>query len=62
MATPGQPKLSNPAYCELARDYCLVGATNEVLADFFGLTRRTIQNWIAPPTPTSPTRCARAAL
>jgi hypothetical protein len=24
-----------------------VGATNEVLADFFGVTRRTIQNWIA---------------
>jgi hypothetical protein len=44
MPTPGQPKLYNPAYCELACDYCLVGATNEVLADFFGVTRRTIQN------------------
>jgi hypothetical protein len=47
MSTPGQSKLDNPAYCELARDYCLVGATNEVLADFFGVTRRTIQNWMA---------------
>ena len=47
MATPGQPELYNPTYCELARDYCLVGATNEVLADYFGVTRRTIQNWIA---------------
>jgi hypothetical protein len=47
MSTPGQSKLYNPAYCELARDYCLVGATNEVLADFFGVTRRTIQNWMA---------------
>ncbi len=47
MPTPEQPKLYNPAYCELARDYCLVGATNEVLADFFGVSRRTIQNWIA---------------
>ena len=47
MPTPGQPNLYNPTYCELARDYCLVGATNEVLADYFGVTRRTIQNWIA---------------
>jgi hypothetical protein len=27
MPTPGQPKLFNPTYCELARHYCLVGAT-----------------------------------
>jgi hypothetical protein len=47
MPTPEQPKLYNPAYCELARDYCLVGATDEVLADYFGVSRRTIQNWIA---------------
>jgi hypothetical protein len=47
MPTPGQPKLYNPAYCEFAPDYCLVGATNEVLADYFGVTRRTIPNWIA---------------
>jgi hypothetical protein len=47
MPTPGQPKPFNPTYCELAGDYCLVGATNEVLADCFGVSRRTIQNWIA---------------
>ena len=47
MPTPGQPELYNPTYCDLARDYCLVGATNEVLADYFGVSRRTIQNWIA---------------
>ncbi len=47
MATPGKPTLYKPEYCELARNYCLLGATNEVLSDFFGVTRRTIQNWIA---------------
>jgi len=47
MATPGQPTLYKPEYCELAHNYCLLGATNEVLGDFFGVTRRTIQNWIA---------------
>ena len=47
MATPGQPTLYKPEYNELAHNYCLLGATNEVLGDFFGVTRRTIQNWIA---------------
>ena len=47
MANPGQPTLYKPEYCELARNYCLLGATNEVLGDFFGVTRRTVQNWIA---------------
>ena len=47
MPTPGQPQTFNPTYCELAREYCLVGATNEVLGDFFGVTSRTIDNWIA---------------
>src|SRR5450631_4070388 len=47
MDTPGQPTLYKPEYCELAHNYCLLGATNEVLGDFFGVTRRTIQNWIA---------------
>ncbi len=47
MATPGQPTSYRPEYGELAHNYCLLGATNETLADFFGVTRRTIQNWIA---------------
>jgi hypothetical protein len=47
MATPGHPTSCKPEYCELAHNYCLLGATNEVLAGFFGVTRRTIQNWIA---------------
>jgi hypothetical protein len=47
MATPGQPTSYKPEYCELAHNYCLLGATNEVLGDFFGVTSRTIDNWIA---------------
>ena len=47
MAAPGQPTSYKPEYNELAHNYCLLGATNEVLAGFFGVTRRTIQNWIA---------------
>jgi hypothetical protein len=47
MATPGQPTLYKPEYIELAHNYCLLGATNETLGDFFGVTRRTLQNWIA---------------
>jgi len=47
MATPGQPTLYKPEYIELAHNYCLLGATNEVLGDFFGVTSRTIDNWIA---------------
>jgi len=47
MPAPGQPTLYKPEYIELAHNYCLLGATNEVLGNFFGVTRRTIQNWIA---------------
>jgi hypothetical protein len=35
MATRGQPTLYKPEYCEFAHNYCLLGATNEVLAGFF---------------------------
>jgi hypothetical protein len=47
MATPGQPTSYKPEYIELAHNYCLLGATNEVLGDFFGVTSRTVDNWIA---------------
>ena len=47
MANPGQPTLYKRAHCELVRNYCLLGATNEALGDFFGITRHTIQNWSA---------------
>ena len=47
MSNLGRPTAYKPEYCELAHNYCLLGATNELLRDFFGVARRTIQNWIA---------------
>lgn len=47
MNAPGQPTRYKAEYRELARKYCLLGATNEELGGFFGVTRRTIDNWIA---------------
>jgi hypothetical protein len=43
----GRPTVYKPEYCELAHNYCLLGATAEELAGFFGVTRGTINNWIA---------------
>ena len=34
---------------ELAHNYCLLGATKDELAEFFGISPRTIDNWIATP-------------
>jgi hypothetical protein len=39
MATPGQPTSYKPEYDELAHSYCLLGATNEVLAGFFDVAQ-----------------------
>ena len=47
MNAPGRPTDYKPEYCELGRNYCLLGATNEALAGYLGVTRRTIGNWIA---------------
>jgi hypothetical protein len=47
MSHLGRPTAYKPEYCELAHNYCLLGATAEELADFFGVTRGTINNWIA---------------
>jgi hypothetical protein len=47
MPNTGRPPEYQPELCELAHNYCLLGATNEGLAGFFGVTRRTIDNWIA---------------
>jgi hypothetical protein len=47
MNTPGQPTSYKPEHCVLARNYCLLGATNEELARFFEVSPRTIDNWIA---------------
>jgi hypothetical protein len=35
MVTAGQPTLYKPEYCGLAHNYCLLGATNAELAEFF---------------------------
>ena len=43
----GRPTSYRPEYDELARNYCLLGATNEELGGFFGVSLRTVDNWIA---------------
>ena len=47
MGHPGRPTLYRRDHCELARNYCRLGATNDDLAAFFEVTTRTIDNWIA---------------
>jgi hypothetical protein len=47
MSTLGRPTAYKPEYCELTHSYCLLGATAEELAEFFDVTRGTINNWIA---------------
>ena len=47
MSTMGRPSSYSSDLCELAHNYCLLGATNDELAEFFGVSPRTIDNWIA---------------
>jgi hypothetical protein len=47
MNNAGRPTLYRPDYCEVAHNYCLLGATNEHLACFFEVTSRTVDNWMA---------------
>ena len=47
MTAMGRPTRFHPAMCEEAHNYCLLGATNDQLADFFGVSPSTIDNWIA---------------
>lgn len=47
MTRPGNPTSYKPGYGALAHNYCQLGATNEELGRFFGVTRRTVDNWIA---------------
>lgn len=42
----GRPTRYKKEYDELARNYCLLGATNEKLAELFGVTTTTIDNWL----------------
>jgi hypothetical protein len=43
----GRPTTYKPEYAEIARQACMLGATNDTLAERFGVCRRTIDNWIA---------------
>ena len=47
MTTTGRPTAYRREFCELAHNYCLLGATNPELAGFFDVAPRTIDNWIA---------------
>jgi hypothetical protein len=43
----GRPSLYRPENAEIARLACMLGATNETLAERFEVSPRTIDNWIA---------------
>ncbi len=46
MATPGRPTLYKPENADLARKFCMLGATNDELATCFEVSRTTIDHWI----------------
>ena len=43
----GRPTTYLPENAEIARQACMIGATNDTLAERFEVCRRTIDNWIA---------------
>lgn len=45
MANRGRPSSYKPEFVEQARKLCQLGATDLELADFFGVTDRTIYRW-----------------
>ena len=47
MAKPGRPLHYKPDYCAIAYKFCLLGATNEDLADLFKVALSTVGNWLA---------------
>lgn len=44
-STPGRKTDYRREYDELAKNYCLLGATDVDLAGFFGVSDRTIKTW-----------------
>lgn len=42
----GRPAAYTPDNAEIARLPCMLGATNQTLAQRFGICRRTIDNWM----------------
>jgi hypothetical protein len=49
MTAMGRPSRFDPTLCEQAHNYCLLGATNDDLSEFFGVSPRTVDRWIAEP-------------
>lgn len=47
MAKTGRPTSYKPEFAELARKFCLLGATNDRLAELFEVATSTIGKWIA---------------
>ena len=45
MADRGCPTKYKPEYDDLAYKYCLLGATDKELGDFFSVTETTVNNW-----------------
>ena len=43
----GRPTVYKPEYAETARFSCILGATNETLAEQFEVSRSTVDRWIA---------------
>jgi hypothetical protein len=56
----GRPTTYRPENADIARQACMLGATNEALAGRFEVCRRTIDNWIATIL-TLATLCSKAA-
>jgi hypothetical protein len=50
MTALGRPTRFEPEMCEQAHNYCLLGATNDELADFLHVSPSTIDRWIAERT------------
>jgi hypothetical protein len=46
MTVMGRPSSFHPDMCEEAHNYCLLGAINDELAEFFGVSSSTIDRWI----------------
>lgn len=42
----GRPTLYKPEYTDLAFKFCLMGATNDKLAEFFDVATATVSNWM----------------
>ena len=46
LAEKGRPTKYDPKFCEQARKFCLLGATNQELADFFEVSVSSIDKWL----------------